>query len=195
MPNINAYISAEIRDAKTGKLIRKVRRKVCKSFVNNFMELIYTQMAQTNVNIVRVTGATASALVNNAPLLSVLALETDATYGLLVGIGTDTPLATDYKLQTQIAEGSTTGQLHHGLTSTLGTISNTTGSTLSLLRNLSNQTANDITVHEVALYCLVCIFISPTYYYVPVCILHDLYSLLIPANTVALLGLTIETTV
>jgi hypothetical protein len=77
----------------------------------------------------------------------------DASYGILVGSGTNAENFEDYALQTQIVEGSGAGQLSHVL-SEEHSVSYDAGAKIlknELVRYFNNNSGGDVNVNEVAL--------------------------------------------
>jgi hypothetical protein len=85
-------------------------------------------------------------------MLPASALVNDSTYGVVVGSGTNAVAITDYKLQTQIVEGTGAGQLTHQVVqwNTYATAGSTTSFVLK--RRFTNGSGGDITINEIGIY-------------------------------------------
>ena len=78
----------------------------------------------------------------------------DTTLGIVVGTGTNAVAMADTALQTQIAEGSSSGQLNHGAQSYGSAVMTTgTGSRyINIVRTFQNNSSGTISMTEAALY-------------------------------------------
>lgn len=135
-----------------GRLGELRLRKPMDSYVGNFMRILSIQATNSAFVAITDTGGTSrtpGASFSNFLMVAALA---DATYGVVVGTGTNPVALADNKLQTQIAEGSGSGQLNHQAVQ-FETYT-TTGQTISFVvkRRFVNNTASTITIQEKALY-------------------------------------------
>ncbi len=161
MSGIKLKYCFEIRDTKTGKLVRKTRKRICKSFVIGFMKHLEAVMAHpygtspSNVSLAD-TGGTTRSLYPFSSVANTFAVEApgnDNNYGILVGTGTDTVTTSDHALQTKIAHGSGSGQLNHGSCVVGGAVDAGSGCTLTISRQFGNASGDTITIRELGLIC------------------------------------------
>lgn len=146
--NIKAQVI--IRD-KNGKVIKTIN-KTLHSYVKAMIDLLYIYMSATGFSI-KDTGNVNRDVAVNAIALKIVAGVGDATYGIVVGTGNGAVVLTDYKLQSQIAQGVGAGQLQHGVTSVIAP--STVGSTrqFTATRTFTNGSGSAISIKEVGLYC------------------------------------------
>jgi hypothetical protein len=139
---------------KDGKVIEK-RVLKSRSFVRQFLELLWVQAMQVPASVtysVRDTGNTLRGLNDSIYSFNANAGAGDATYGIIVGTGTNTPTITDYALQTPIAHGSGAGQLQYGGVTFVQPASDSTTSQFTITRGFSNASGSAIAVNEIGLY-------------------------------------------
>ena len=74
------------------------------------------------------------------------------TSGVILGTGTTTPTADDFKLVTPIVEGTSSGQLTYGATVVNAVSAVTGGYRMTIQRQVNNNSGADIAVKEMALY-------------------------------------------
>jgi hypothetical protein len=152
----------EVRDTKTGRLIRRTRKRVCRSFVIGFMqhlELFFGHSYNVGGDYVTIkdTGGTNRSTPTNQYLRVYGALEAtggDANYGILVGTGTTAVTTADYAVETQIAHGTGSGQLNHGATVVGGAVDAGSGCTMTISRQFGNASGGSITIRELCLVCM-----------------------------------------
>jgi hypothetical protein len=196
--NIDVKLTIEVKD-KDGKII-KVHKQKSHSFLMNYLSMIASLMVNSygNENNYYYFLSTAGTWWSYAPnyttvknTLTMLDGANDSTYGIVVGTGTATPTPMDYKLGSQIANGTGSGQLVYGShtvsptpatsgiaggtstpTSGLLTISGNTTS-FQISRLFTNSSGNAITVSEVGIIVEATLNSNNTGY---VLILHDLLS-------------------
>jgi hypothetical protein len=144
----------------TGKLLKWSRFKA-RSFLKNFIDLLYTQMAQSSLagvvdtgGVSRTVSPTISVSTGGAytvPFLSLAAAAGDDTRGIQVGTSTIAVAIDQFSLQGKIAHGVGSGQLQYGAMSvgTPATVGNKRQFTAA--RTFTNNSGADITVNEVGL--------------------------------------------
>lgn len=134
-----------------GEIIR-VPNQLSHSFVQNFLYVLYLNAGHIFSIPVRKQDASFMNFgAGNTTYFLTTASATETTYGLQVGTGTSATTIGDYKLETLIAHGTSSGQLQYGA-STVADVSSTTNTTsLILTRVFSNATAGSITVNEIAI--------------------------------------------
>jgi len=160
--NIDIRVEVKVID-KNGKII-KVHKQHSHSFVSNFASLLAMEMLNpyntwNNLYPFKdLSGTMQNINSNNAFAVQVLTMldsANDSTYGIVVGIGTATPTPQDYKLGSQIENGTSNGQLVYSAHSispppTNLSISNNTIS-FQVSRQFTNQSGASITVSEVGI--------------------------------------------
>ena len=153
---LGAMLDFTVTD-KDGKIISQVTKKA-ESYVQQFLQLLYTAMQPIYANgvtplSVKNTANVAKTPVRDPILFDVLASSGDVTYGIVVGTGSTAVTITDYALGTPIAHGTGNGQLQYGGVTYGAPSANTTTSQLTITRNFANNSGGSITVNEIALYC------------------------------------------
>jgi hypothetical protein len=160
---IEAYIEWELLDPK-GRVVKRGRQPV-KSFVKAWIMGLYSSFIVGNATALDITGTSRTETLYpfqiNAPA-------GNANYGIVVG-SSDTPVTRDdYKLGSQIAHGTGTGQLTYGATSIDSPVTYSTGYLIRVIRVFTNNSGADITVKEIGVY-----FYGLGHYY---CIIRDVLS-------------------
>lgn len=159
--NVNLYITRIITDTKTGKIIKKYRRKQSKSFVKAFMQTLEAQFAHASgvlcdaVSIKDTAGANHDVtMASDADYYN--ALEAPANtelYGVHIGIGTTAPTVNDYAMETKIAHGSVATKMEYGACGVgVATVSGS-DMELNITRPFVNSSGGSITVKEVGIVC------------------------------------------
>jgi nitrate reductase NapAB chaperone NapD len=196
--NIDIRLTITIKD-KNGKII-KVHKQKSHSFLMNFLSMIAGLMVNPygSENNYYYFLSTAGTWWSYAPnyttvknALTMLDGANDSSYGIVVGTGTATPTPNDYKLGSQITNGTGSGQLTYGshtisptpATSGLANGTSTPSSGLlnvsgnttsfSISRLFTNNSGSAITVSEVGIIVEATLNSNNTGY---VLILHDLLS-------------------
>jgi len=184
---ISLSVRATVVD-KDGKVVRRTRWRRSRSFVLQFLEILYANLGEVNYSITWTTGAedtwTLSAAMNaKAPAGTNVA-------GIVVGTGTTTPANTDYCITTIIAHGSGSGQLLHGAQAF--TAPAVIGANVDLIgtRTFTNNSGATITIREVGIYAG-----EATYSSVPRCIAHDLLTVSVTNGSSVTIEYRLRTTV
>jgi hypothetical protein len=151
-----------IRDTKTGKIIGKPRHIRSHSFDLQFLQMLETAIthiyngASAGLSV-KDTGNAARTLqfglgITDAIDLALFAANTDNTYGIVVGTGSNATSPSDVALQTIIASGAGVGQLTYGNHSY--TTSAIAGSNVNLVitRTFINTSGGTINVTELGMY-------------------------------------------
>lgn len=123
-----------------------------RSYTLNFLKILQIQMNAEAGFTVQEVDATNTAWVVGTDIYFANAGSTIATYGIVVGTGTNVVDESDIALQTKIAHGTGAGQLQHGAMSIAGPGISGADTTAVLSRAFTNGTGSTITVQEVALY-------------------------------------------
>jgi hypothetical protein len=144
---IEAYIEWELLDPK-GRVVKRGRQPV-KSFVKGWILSLYSNFINANVATTDITGTSRTELIYP---IAVNAGAGVTSYGIVVG-SSDTPVTRDdYKLGSQIAHGSGTGQLMYGAVSIDAPTTYGTGYLTRVIRVFTNNSGADITVKEIGVY-------------------------------------------
>jgi hypothetical protein len=133
----------------TGRLLSKKRIK-CHSYVGNFIGLLYVGMAQTTLNIPD-TGNVLRTITPTQYNYRAVATAGDATFGVVVGTGTQANDVGAYALQTPIANGTGAGQLQYGAVSVTSPTTVGQKRQMTIARVFTNNSGASITVNEVGL--------------------------------------------
>jgi hypothetical protein len=158
---LGCVLEWQVADTKTGKVIEHVVKK-SESYVQQFLQLLYVQMADSPVLApvlnVRDTSNTLRSVCNSGNYynLDVFAAVTSVLYGIVVGTGAVAPTISDYVLGTLIlhdAAPPTANRLQYAAVSFGAPAADATTSQLTITRNFANSSGGAITVNEVGLYC------------------------------------------
>ncbi len=147
MQSLKTELGAEIRDGKTGEILRIVPFRRCHSLLKAFIQLLYIQLAQTPATIKDTSGNDNNLGADDYNFRA--SVTTETTFGMVIGTG-DTPVTmTDHKLETQV----TTNWAHK--VASFG-VENPNSSTwrVFLARGFTNNTGAAVTIKEVGLYVL-----------------------------------------
>jgi len=148
---------------KKGKIIKRTHWRRSQSFVLQYLQFLDIQLSHAygvggNVLTVKDTsGANRSMGYSGGGnwiyTWCIWAPDNIATYGIVVGTGTNAPTNSDYALQTQIAHGTGAGQLDYGAHSR--TAPAVVGSNVDYIisRSFYNGSGATITVNEIGVYC------------------------------------------
>jgi len=186
--NIDMRLTITIKD-KNGKII-KIHKQKSHSFVANFMYILGSFLADREYNFTDVSGSVQQYSSNGSPLSSILNANcgSPGQCGIVIGTGTATPTPNDYKLENQIINGTSTGQMEYGNPSFIQP--NVNGNTTSMVisQTFQNQSGASITVSEVGIIALINKNSAPSLDYV--LIVHDLLSSPITVANLSVLQIT-----
>lgn len=127
-----------------------------RSYVTNYLHLLSECMDLSNTTTLKDTGGTDRTVQETGTASNTFGVAVgggDATQGIVLGTGTNTPLPADYQLQIPIAHGTGSGQLSYGACSAGGVGAVGNRSSFTVTRGFTNNSSGAITVREVALYC------------------------------------------
>jgi len=194
--NIDVRLTITVKD-KDGKIIKQ-HKQHSHSFIRNFMTILASAFSantfydyQTTNNLWYSVDPNYTTIFNE---LNTQDSSNDASFGIVVGTGTATPTATDYKLGNQIPNGTGSGQLSYGASSispgnssvspasslssptqTLTPSGNTTS--IQISRTFQNNSGSSITVTETGIIVQTASFYNGTSTATTkVLIVHDLLS-------------------
>ena len=152
---VGATIELIVTD-KNGKITDHRGPMRSRSFVRQFLELLWVQTLQVNELLptvsVRDTSNTLRDLGESGFTFACDALAGIVTKGVMVGTGNTAPTINDYVVETPIAHGVGAGQLQYGAVTYGAPASDATTSRFTITRNFANASGGAITVFEVALY-------------------------------------------
>jgi len=149
--NIDVRITITVKD-KDGNII-KVKKQKSHSFVANFLIIIASLLANTGYNFTDISGVNNNNIYFPSTINEALSLVYNGVYndGIVIGTGTYTPTASDYRLVTQIGNGTSSGQMvYNNISFTAPSVSGNT-TTFKISQTFQNQSGASITVTEVGL--------------------------------------------
>lgn len=151
---MKVHVQVELKD-KDGKLIKRSRKKLSRSYIRQMIDLLYsigatgdTAMKDTS-GVARTYSYTYSC--SHGQVMVLAAAAANDLYGIQVGTGEDAVTISDFQLKTKILHGDTSTKLNHGATS-IGAVA-IVGSTakFTIARTFTNNSGADIDVKEVGL--------------------------------------------
>jgi len=152
MANLEVYYRILIHD-KNGNLIKRTRWRKSRSYVIQFLEILYGQLNTVDYGITDTGGVErtldwnyggANFAVNADPALD--------KFGIVVGKGTTPPTNEDYALELQIPQGTATDQLDHASCSVSTPAVVGANVDLAVSRTFTNSSPAEITVNEIGIY-------------------------------------------
>ena len=149
--NIEIFYSFQDFDSN-GNPVGKSNRIKANSLVGNFINLLGYQLSIVGVPNVKDTLGVSRLFSTNLTFPVNAAVGID-TYGLVVGTGTTAVSIADYKLQTQILHGSTSGKLSHGAVTFTPPFNSGSSQIIEVVRTFNNNSGGDITITEIGLVC------------------------------------------
>ncbi len=145
-------LSLEIEIIRPDGTTRYKERQVVNSWVKAAAQQFEAATKHANVNIKDTGGGTTG---HNPTTDATFRLDDAATRGILVGTGSTAVTADDFQLETEIANGSASGELVRALGVNFeGVLGTTTGFTVLFERTFTNSSGASITINEVAIYHL-----------------------------------------
>ena len=170
---------------KNGVIRKKYRKKICNSFVKQFVELLQVQFSYSSEQTITDTSNNNIQFNNDPPpywinppflrwdetmnniyRVSLAAVSTDINYGSVVGSGLTTVDINDYKLETQITHGVGAGQLQYSEVVFGAPTTISSGTSFVVTRIFTNNSGNDVTINEIGLIVGIQPQYSGTFYYV-----------------------------
>ena len=189
--NIDIKVEVKVID-KNNKII-KYHKQRSHSFVANFLGVLANYFVDTPFNTVSVFKATNTSGTQFSTVYPLYGNDgaNDSTYGIVVGTGTATPTPTDTNLESQIVNGTGTGQLvysaHTFNPSSGSVITSNNTAYFTITRQFTNQSGSPITVSEVGFIAVTKDTSSNTDY---VLIIHDLLSSPVTVPNLSILQIT-----
>jgi len=157
------YFQLTVTDTKTGKIIRKTRKRLCRSFVIQYLKLLETTMRHVHnyagdVISVTDTGNTArNVQATNRSVYDFWSLdapEDEDTYGIVVGSDNTAVDNLDYKLNTQIADGQAAGELDYSAHTWLTSAEVGANVDMKIQRPFINNSGGNVTIEEAGIYVI-----------------------------------------
>jgi hypothetical protein len=162
---IGGYIEWELRDPK-GRIVKRGRQPI-KSWVKQWLQVLYVEFAEISISILDTSGTSRSV---TSSFFRADAGAGVSSHGIVVG-SSDTPVTRDdYKLGSQIAHGNGTGQLMYGAMSWDTPTAYGTGYLIRAIRVFTNNSGGDVTVKEIG---VIISYSSSLYYFL---IIRDVLS-------------------
>lgn len=153
---VQLLIRTVVTDPK-GKVIQDSGQKPSKSFVIQFLEFIRALGVGDGAVLATATDGTEQNIYHGEStseyLFEVKAGVNVGTFGIIVGTGDTAVTNADYKLETQLTEGTGAGEITHGEQVVELTAIVSGNVDIELKRALTNLTGSTITVKEAGLYC------------------------------------------
>lgn len=156
-----------VTDTKTGKIIRKTRKRLCRSFVKQYLQLqeaffrhaigadgdIVNIIDTSNTSRAAQMGSIYTAMSHTPKyILAVDAIEDDDTYGIVVGSDNTAEANTDYKIITQIADGAAAGELDYSAHTFTTSAEVGANVDLKIQRPFINNSGGNVTIEEAGIY-------------------------------------------
>jgi hypothetical protein len=161
------YVQVEIKD-KTGKTVKRTRKKLCKSYTRQMIDLLLCVGTSENVPVTRTdSNSDVIDFIQSGTLGflgRMIAESGNDLFGIQVGIGTDEPYIDCYQLTTQIAHGDGSGELSYGTTSISEVALVGNMAKITIARPFTNNSGSNIDVTEVGL-VIACEDSAPTLIY------------------------------
>lgn len=143
------WYSVVVRD-RQGKVISRERRR-SRSFLKQWNQLVYVQMAQTGLTITD-TGGVARSINICATNFNMYGSAGSTISGIVVGTGNTAVTINDYALETQIEEGTGAGQMEHLTCTAAAFVVAPPSCYFVVSRTIANNSPGVITVREAAIY-------------------------------------------
>jgi len=166
---VGATIELTVTD-KNGKITEHRGPMRSKSFVRQFLELLWIEVAQIPESVtysVRDTANVLQAICESYLTFDSTAVAGDVTHGIVAGTGNTAPTINDYHMETLIAHGVGAGQLQYGGVTFGAPASDATTSQFTITRDFANGSGGAIVVQEIGLYVLGFIY-ATTYYFMTI---------------------------
>jgi len=156
-----------VTDTKTGKIIRKTRKRLCRSFVKQYLQLqeaffrhaigadgdIVNIIDTSNTSRAAQMGSIYTAMAHTPKyILAVDAIEDDDTYGIVVGSDNTAVDNLDYKLNTQIADGQAAGELDYSSHTWVTSAEVGANIDFKVQRPFINNSGGNVTIEEAGIY-------------------------------------------
>ena len=147
--NVKAYLKIKVIDGN-GKCTYH-RRYRSRSFVANFLRVIFTNLSGQEINNVNTSGGSYTIYFRDSMIVN--DGSNDDRYGILIGTGTSAPTIIDDNLSQVISNGASVGQMQYGAVSVTGAVTNTSTNSgyFTVSRTFTNNSGSSITVSEVGL--------------------------------------------
>lgn len=162
---VGATLEMTVRDSQ-GKITEHRGPMRSKSFVRQFLELLWVQSLQVSENVPYQIRDTANVLQNICEGGYNFGCDAGAgavTHGIIVGTGNTAATIDDYVIETPIAHGVGGGQLQYGAVTFGAPAADAAVSQFTITRDFANGSGGAITVNECGLYVIAYLY-ATTYY-------------------------------
>jgi len=159
---LKLYLQITVTDTKTGKVIRRTRKRLCHSFVLQFLQLFEVSIRHAfavagDIISIKDTGNVARSIqASTLPLAyatwAIDCPEDDDTYGIVVGSDNTAEANTDYKIITQIADGAAAGELDYSAHTFTTSAEVGANVDLKIQRPFINNSGGNVTIEEAGIY-------------------------------------------
>ena len=150
-PGIHEYYSIQV--AEGDKVIKKTGKRRCHSFLKQFAQYMLFHNSLNGSMTMLDTSNTARSL--TTPFnLATLADSGTVTYGLVLGSNGTAVTVSDYKLNTLIAHGTSSGQLQYSACVVGAPTWDATTNYFTFTRVFTNGSGGNVTVAEIGLYAI-----------------------------------------
>lgn len=153
--SLSLFYDYQIKDFN-GKILKKSRKRRSHSFVKQFIQYLYFAASSSEtISSVVDTSNTSRTLTNWGSSSSwgitfnISTVGAVSTYGIVVGTGSTAVTIDDYKLATQVAQGTSSGQLEHSTMVYGAPATDASGTTFRLTRDFTNNSGGNIILNEV----------------------------------------------
>jgi len=143
------WYSVVVRD-RNGKVISRERRRA-RSFLKQWNQIIYVQMAQTSLNITDNNGVSQS-IEPFGGRLQMRYIAGDTKLGIVVGLASDAVAIDDYALGSLIAEGTGVNQMNYLICTVATSVVAAPSCYFIVSRSIVNNSAAEITVREAGIH-------------------------------------------
>ncbi len=147
--NVTVHFTVSDSNGKT------VKRVQCHSFVANFLNVLYLQMAQiqtTGTFNMPNTANTSRGGFSHAANFTAISSAGNLSLGIVCGTGSTAIAQTDYRVDTLIAHGNSAGQLNYSSCTVNSPVVSGSTTSMTITRQVTNNSGSSITVNNVALY-------------------------------------------
>jgi len=155
-PLMDGYLEIEIKN-KDGEVVEKYRQKL-HSWVRNFAHalrgILCCNTCDPCETVIDVNGNSypyPRTFAQSVPVLRVDEAAGSIKKGIVFGTGTTPASPDDYKLESPIPHGTSSGQLNYKECTVRGVEEITNGARITIVRMATNESGGDITVSEVGL--------------------------------------------
>jgi hypothetical protein len=190
--NLNA---AKLRFARLHGKITKHQKGRAHSYLLNWLTMVERELNGAITSPISMTDTSNTSRTvypcgySSTPYWMITAPATNTSYGILCGTSTAAITETDYKINTLIANGSSSGQLNYGATYIFQAQPAGNYTQIMIARSVTNNSGATITVNEIG---IALVYNSGTYYFL---VVHDLVTQAITTGSTYLIIYTMQTSI